>query len=249
MDYTDEVSHSRMFRWLAAKNNTRIKEVDLFNPPDDAIARSMPTGATNGQGQPSVETPHDQTTATDLGVSSGGIAGRVDVGRRHADDTPSHDVEHCKDNQDKLFEKVDAIAKAVEELKSKKGVIPSKKYVEVILCLMRSRQLVYLKAYDGADKIMDLNFYRNLKDRYDYLNNLASTPGGEGFYSLLSGFQWDEEMIKYVRWERPNPHDKSWTEEKRILGVMNVNGVHYQVGPLLHYVDKVLAIGTVGKPV
>ncbi|KAM3232464.1 hypothetical protein P3L10_017823 [Capsicum annuum] len=37
MDYLDEVSHPRMFRWLAAKSNTNIKEADLFNPPDDAV--------------------------------------------------------------------------------------------------------------------------------------------------------------------------------------------------------------------
>ncbi|KAM3382898.1 hypothetical protein P3S68_008473 [Capsicum galapagoense] len=37
MDYPDEVSYSRMFRWLAAKSNTNIKEFDLFNPPDDAV--------------------------------------------------------------------------------------------------------------------------------------------------------------------------------------------------------------------
>ncbi|KAM3283603.1 hypothetical protein P3S67_022401 [Capsicum chacoense] len=37
MDYPDEVSHPRMFRWLAAKNNTKIKKADLFNPLDDAV--------------------------------------------------------------------------------------------------------------------------------------------------------------------------------------------------------------------
>ena len=37
MDYPDEFSHPRMFRWLAAKSNTNIKEADLFNPPDDAV--------------------------------------------------------------------------------------------------------------------------------------------------------------------------------------------------------------------
>ncbi|KAM3246885.1 hypothetical protein P3L10_008652 [Capsicum annuum] len=38
------------------------------------------------------------------------------------------------------------------------------KYVDEILCLMRSRQLAYPDAYDAADKIMDLNFYNNFKD-------------------------------------------------------------------------------------
>ncbi|PHT98774.1 hypothetical protein BC332_32294 [Capsicum chinense] len=37
MDYLDEVSHSRMFRWLAVKSNTNIKEASLFNPPDNAV--------------------------------------------------------------------------------------------------------------------------------------------------------------------------------------------------------------------
>ncbi|XP_047253809.1 uncharacterized protein LOC124887918 [Capsicum annuum] len=37
MDYPEEVSHPRMFRWLDAKSNTKIKEADLFNPSDDAV--------------------------------------------------------------------------------------------------------------------------------------------------------------------------------------------------------------------
>ncbi|KAF3637786.1 hypothetical protein FXO37_24718 [Capsicum annuum] len=37
MDYPEEVSHPRMFRWLSVKNNTKIKEVDLFNSSDDAV--------------------------------------------------------------------------------------------------------------------------------------------------------------------------------------------------------------------
>ncbi|KAF3628492.1 hypothetical protein FXO38_11551 [Capsicum annuum] len=40
MDYPDEVSHPRMFRWLAAKRNTNMKEADLFNPLD-AIVRLL----------------------------------------------------------------------------------------------------------------------------------------------------------------------------------------------------------------
>ncbi|KAM3248915.1 hypothetical protein P3L10_010684 [Capsicum annuum] len=75
---------------------------------------------------------------------------------------------------------------------------------EEILYLMRGRQLAYLKSYDPADRKMDLDFYRNLKNRYDYLK-----------------------MIKYIRGERPNPHGKSWTEAKRILGVINVDDVYY----------------------
>ncbi|KAF3683084.1 hypothetical protein FXO37_02030 [Capsicum annuum] len=129
------------------------------------------------KGHPSVEALYDQTITIDPGASSRGVAGGVDVGGKHVDATPSHDVEHvdarekinmfenkpltglspyytspshpytsasypspppsfrckykeCKDNHDKLFEKVEAITKVVEELKSKRGVIPSKKVRE-----------------------------------------------------------------------------------------------------------------------
>ncbi|KAF3674549.1 hypothetical protein FXO38_05169 [Capsicum annuum] len=94
---------------------------------------------------------------------------------------------------------------------------------------MRSVQLWYPKAYDVAYRIIDLDFYKNLKDKYNDLSKLASTPGGVGFDSLLSGIQWDEEMIKYVKEERTNPHGKRCTEAKRILGVMNVDDIHYRV--------------------
>ncbi|KAM3326438.1 hypothetical protein P3S67_001564 [Capsicum chacoense] len=90
------------------------------------------------KGQPSVEALHDHTTATDSRASSGGIVGGVDICVRHFDATSSHDVEHV-DAQEKIniFENTpftdpshhytDAITKTVEELKSKRGIIPSKK--------------------------------------------------------------------------------------------------------------------------
>ncbi|KAF3619734.1 putative U4/U6 small nuclear ribonucleoprotein Prp3-like [Capsicum annuum] len=37
MDYPDDVSHPRMFRCLAAKCNTKIKEADLFNLLNDVV--------------------------------------------------------------------------------------------------------------------------------------------------------------------------------------------------------------------
>ncbi|KAM3326437.1 hypothetical protein P3S67_001563 [Capsicum chacoense] len=67
------------------------------------------------------------------------------------------------------------------------------RYNEEILYLMRGSQLAYPKTYDPVDKKMDLDFYRNLKNRG----------------------------------ERPNQHSKSWNEAKRILGVINVDDVHY----------------------
>ncbi|KAM3357438.1 hypothetical protein P3S68_020368 [Capsicum galapagoense] len=320
-----------MFRGLAAKRNTNIKEVDLFNPLKDAVAHLwiLPTeeesvmtfyitlghidtiadpmmelikrelaGATTirravRQGQPNVEALHDQPfTKADPGASSGGVVG---VGGRHTDAASTRDDEHvdaqerinmfknnpfrpytgpshpsssscsrceckeCKDRQDKLFEKVEAISKAIKEFKSKRCVIPSKKvrqphtptvlvrikkrairetmtdmrmpyedkHVDIILCIVRKRQLTYREAYDVVDRIMDLDFCKKLKDRYDQLNRKAlSLRVGLDF--LVPTLVLDEEeMIKYVRGDRPNPHGKSWTEAKRILAVISVKGLHY----------------------
>ncbi|KAF3635722.1 hypothetical protein FXO37_25845 [Capsicum annuum] len=325
-DYSNEVFCPRILRWLAAKSNIRIKEVDLFNPSNNAVVPSwiVPTEQELGmtsvitlglidtitdptvelikkelagptsirrevrQGQPNVETLHDQPIEIHPGASSRGIASVVvDVSGRYADAAASHDdyvdareklnmfentpftgpshpyiglshpytgpshpssplcshckYEECKDNQDKLFEKIEAIAKAVEKLKSERGVIPCKKvrepytptYVKEILCLMRARQVAYPEAYDATDRIMDLDFYKNFKDRYDDISKRALTLGGTGFYLLVFAFQWDEEMIKYVRGEMPNPHDKIWTKAKRILRVMNRDGIRYRAIEIL----------------
>ena len=105
-------------------------------------------------------------------------------------------------------------------------------YVDEILYLMRGRQLAYPDAYDAANRIMDLNFYNNFKDRYAKLCNIANF-GGSGFDQLVSTFQWDEEAIKYVRGKRSYPHGKSWTEAKRILAVISVNDMHYRVVKIL----------------
>ncbi|KAF3663658.1 hypothetical protein FXO38_10528 [Capsicum annuum] len=84
---------------------------------------------------------------------------------------------------------------------------------------MRKRQLTYPKTYDTIDRIMDLDFCKKLKDKYDQLNN-AALDCGTGFDFLVSTLDWDEEeMIKYVRGESPNPHDKSWTD--------SIDDIHY----------------------
>ncbi|KAF3668878.1 hypothetical protein FXO38_07888 [Capsicum annuum] len=134
------------------------------------LARATTIRRAVRQGQPSVEALHDQSTTTDPGAFSRGVAGGFDTSSWHTDAGPIRDVEHIdarekinmfektpltgpshpytglshpsstssscckckeyKDSQDKLFEKVEAIAKAVEKLRSKRGVIPSKKVRE-----------------------------------------------------------------------------------------------------------------------
>ncbi|KAM3302175.1 hypothetical protein P3S67_016677 [Capsicum chacoense] len=98
---------------------------------------------------------------------------------------------------------------------------------------MRHRQLAYPDAYDAADRIMDLNFYNNFKDRYAKLDKIADFSG-PGFDHLVSTFQWDEEAIKYIREKRSYPHGKSWTKAKRILAVMNVDVTHFLTTFLTH---------------
>ncbi|KAM3361404.1 hypothetical protein P3S68_016258 [Capsicum galapagoense] len=103
---------------------------------------------------------------------------------------------------------------------------------------MRVRQLAYPDVYDVADRIMDLNFYNNFKDRYADLHNLVDS-GGLRFDQLVSTFQWDEETIKYVRGKRPYPYDKSWTKAKKILAVMNVDVTHFLTVEILLYEEKI----------
>ncbi|KAM3218023.1 hypothetical protein P3L10_022552 [Capsicum annuum] len=382
MDYPDEVSHPRMFRWLAAKSNTNIKEADLFNPLDDAVVHPwiVPTeeesvmtsyitlghvdtiadptvelikkklaGATAirrvvRQGQPNVEALHDQPfTKVDSGASSGGVISVV------ADMLILLPL-------DKLFEKVEAIFKVIEEFKSKMCVIPSKKvrepytptalvrrkkrairdvlsawkskeiaippspkavevhgivkkvdiyvelgteekrdlqqaknaklgapdyprppfspqdfqtmtdmripyedkesllfliyptkkklrnrfhiccnnwHVDIILYLMRKSQLTYREAYDAADRIMDLDFCKKLKDRYNKLNGEASSLGMGLDFLVLTLVLDEEEMLRYVRGDKPNPHVKSWTEAKRILAVISMNDMHCRAVEIL----------------
>ncbi|KAM3270490.1 hypothetical protein P3S67_028692 [Capsicum chacoense] len=163
MDYPDEVSHPRMFRWLAEKSNTNIKEAGPFNPQDYAMLFLMhqmgtsvvhpwivPTGEESvmtsyitlghvdiiadptvelikkeldratvirravRQGQPNIKALHDQATKADPGAFFGGVVG----------------IGECKAKQDKLFEKLEVISKAIEKFKSKRCFIPSKRVRE-----------------------------------------------------------------------------------------------------------------------
>ncbi|KAF3660656.1 hypothetical protein FXO38_12074 [Capsicum annuum] len=93
---------------------------------------------------------------------------------------------------------------------------------------MRKKQLTYQEAYDSADRIIDLDFCKKLKDRYDQLNGEALALG-MGLDFLVPMLVLDEEeMIKYVRGERPNPYSKRWTEVKKILAVISMNDMHYR---------------------
>ena len=53
---------------------------------------------------------------------------------------------------------------------------------------MRGGQLAFPNAYNAADRIIDLNFYNNFKDRYIKLYKIANF-GGPRFDQLVSTFQ------------------------------------------------------------
>ena len=57
----------------------------------------------------------------------------------------------CKDREDKLLEKLEAIAEAVEKLKSRRGVIPSKKvrepYTPTVLVRRKKRAITDVLFY------------------------------------------------------------------------------------------------------
>ncbi|KAF3677945.1 hypothetical protein FXO38_03524, partial [Capsicum annuum] len=99
--------------------------------------------------------------------------------------------------------------------------------IDEILCLIRGRQLAYPDTYDAKDRIMDLRFYNKFKDRYHELIKLTSITASPEFASLVSGFEWDEDITNYLRGKRPYPHGKDWTKEKRILAVMNMDVKHF----------------------
>ncbi|KAH0764994.1 hypothetical protein KY285_000865 [Solanum tuberosum] len=101
-------------------------------------------------------------------------------------------------------------------------------YVDEILSLMRERHVRYPEYYNSTDRILDLNFYSNFKLRYDEMSEEATTVGGRSFTQLINEFEWDENMINYVRGIRPNLGDMDWIGAKRVvLAVMNINKTHF----------------------
>ncbi|KAH0651809.1 hypothetical protein KY284_031721 [Solanum tuberosum] len=100
-------------------------------------------------------------------------------------------------------------------------------YIDEILILMREIHVRYPEYYDSTDRIPDLNFYSNFKQRYDKMSEEATTVGGRSFTHLINEFEWDEDMINYVRGIRPYPRGMDWIGAKRILAVMNLNKTHF----------------------
>ncbi|KAG5591388.1 hypothetical protein H5410_041902 [Solanum commersonii] len=99
--------------------------------------------------------------------------------------------------------------------------------VDEILSLMRERHVRYPEYYDSTDRILDLNFYSKFKLRYDKMSDEATIVGGRSFTRLINEFEWDENMINYVRVIRPYLGGMDWIGAKRLLVVMNINKTHF----------------------
>ncbi|KAH0665327.1 hypothetical protein KY285_026533 [Solanum tuberosum] len=83
-------------------------------------------------------------------------------------------------------------------------------YVDEILSLMREMHVRYPEYYNSTVRILDLNFYSNFKVRYDKMSEEATTVGGKSITQLINEFEWDEDMINYVRGIRPYPGGVDW---------------------------------------
>ncbi|KAF3645806.1 hypothetical protein FXO38_12058 [Capsicum annuum] len=173
------------------------------------------------------------------GASSGGVAGGViDDGGSHpnsavAASLPSHlytDPSHpyggpshpssplcshckckvCKDREDKLLEKLEVITKASEDLKSKKGVIPSKKLrkpytptvavgrktrnIRQILSIVKTKKISTLPALRGAEvqgpqnkvDIYAALGYENKKELQEIMNDKTKVLEEYTMYSFVA---------------------------------------------------------------
>ncbi|KAH0672511.1 hypothetical protein KY290_024743 [Solanum tuberosum] len=97
-------------------------------------------------------------------------------------------------------------------------------YIDEILSLMWESHLRYPEYYDSTDRIIDLNFYTNFKQRCDNISEEATRVGGRSFTRLINEFVWNDDMIDYVRLYLGG---MDWIGAKRILVVINMNNAHF----------------------
>ncbi|KAG5575739.1 hypothetical protein H5410_055873 [Solanum commersonii] len=100
-------------------------------------------------------------------------------------------------------------------------------YVDEILSLMWEWNVRYPEYYNSTDRILDLNFYSNFKVRFDKMSEETTTVGGRSITQLINEFEWDEDMINYVRGIRSYLGGMDWIGAKRLSTVMNLNKTHF----------------------
>ncbi|KAH0716589.1 hypothetical protein KY285_012620 [Solanum tuberosum] len=156
----------------------------------------------------------------------------------------------CKKQDEDSIMYFQTLNQAVNEFKNKRGVkvIPSKNVRHPYTPHAKRSKKSFIKAIQNLKKkifgelpmavgeevlrvqayrILDLNFYFNFKVKYDKMSEEATTVDGRSITQLINEFEWDEDMINYVRGIRPYPGGMDWIGAKRLLAVMNLNKTHF----------------------
>ncbi|KAG5615590.1 hypothetical protein H5410_015414 [Solanum commersonii] len=88
--------------------------------------------------------------------------------------------ENCKKQDEDFIVNLQTLSQAVNEFKNKRGI----KYIDEILSLIWERHVRYPEYYDSTNRILDLNFCSNFKQRYDKMSEEATTVGGKALHSM-----------------------------------------------------------------
>ncbi|KAF3626998.1 hypothetical protein FXO37_30092 [Capsicum annuum] len=227
MDYPNEVSHPRMFRWLAAKSNTNIKDADLFNPTDDAVMHPWIMPIEEESVMTSYITLSHVNTIANLMVEliKKELAGAIAIRRAVRQGQPNVEALH-----DQLFTKADPGA-------SSGGVVSvggANQKGGHIHRTWRQRERDSRQAKNAKPGALDYprplfrpQDFQTMTDMCMPYEDKASALG-VGLDFLVPTLVLDEEeTLRYVRGDKPNPYGKNWTEAKKILAVLSVNGMHY----------------------
>ncbi|KAF3653141.1 hypothetical protein FXO38_15775 [Capsicum annuum] len=243
MDYSDKVFHPRMFRWLVAKSNTIIKEIShpmptvVMDYPSYAnwcnrwiiyCCESMDRAYSAGVGDDFLYYSRSFDTIADstMELTKKESAEATAIRRAFRQGYPRFKALHDQPTKADLGASSGGVF-GIGSRHADATTTRDDKHVDAQENLMRKRQLLYPKDDYATDRIIDLEFYKKLKDRYVQLNTDVLAYGA-GLDFVVSALDLEEEeMIKYGRGKRPNLHGKRLTEAKRNLAVISVNGIHY----------------------
>ncbi|KAH0748355.1 hypothetical protein KY290_027587 [Solanum tuberosum] len=203
----EEISSPRILRWLRSKTKISKNIPDLYNPPHDAVSQEEEKILYQG---------NTKFEEEDLWRIANGRR-RGSVGVQHvnaykcvtiAEKNKLMDLTKAKE----LCAQYDMHYFSGEDFRTMTSIDIwwEDWYVDEILSLMREMHVRYPEYYNSTVRILDLNFYSNFKVRYDKMSEEATTVGGKSITQLINEFEWDEDMINYVRGIRPYPGGVDW---------------------------------------
>ncbi|KAH0764870.1 hypothetical protein KY285_000741 [Solanum tuberosum] len=222
----EEISCPRILRWLRSKTKTAKNILDLYNPPHDAVldktkGLSLVEDALAFSVIPSTNVRNPYTPQAKRRKKSF-IKAIQNLKKKILGELPMAVGEEVLE-----FKHVNVYKRVIVEKNKLVDLTRAKElraqydmhffsgedfktmtsmdiwwedwYVDEIISLMRERHVRYPEYYDSTDRILDLNFYFTFKLRYDKMSEEATTVGGRSFTQLINEFEWDEDMINYVR--------------------------------------------------